>query len=439
MFGYCSRMPLPSNPPLNWLFVDMNSFFASAEQHLRPELRGHPIGIIPVESEGTSLIAASKEAKALGLKMGTGVRDARLQCPGIKLIKARPDVYVRLHHAIAESIDRWVPIHKAYSIDEWAARLGHGQREPNAARRLGENIKQQIYNDFSTTLSCSVGIAPSRLLAKIASDLKKPDGMTVLEIKDLPAKLERRELQSLCGIGRGMVTKLERNGIHTVRELWELDRQQAKQIWGSISGAQWLDAFHGKDEPEIPTRKRSMSHENVLEPKHRNMAGARGILTRLTCRLGIRLRTEGFVTSTYAINIRYRGGERFSTAVDLPQVQDTQTLLDSLNRLLNRCPPTADQPIKVGAVVYGLVPASQVSGNLFEQADRETDLSKAMDTINQKWGLSSIYFGSLHNYRHHMDDKIAFGRIPSVVTLNDPAKPIHSALFDGSQINEPLP
>lgn len=414
------------DPPLNWLFVDMNSFFASAEQHLRPELRGLPVGVIPVESEGTGLIAASVEAKARGLGMGTNVREARRQCPDIVLVKARPDVYVRLHHKIAESIERWAPIHKAYSIDEWAIRLGRGQREPEAARALAREIKNQIYSDFSRTLACSAGIAPTRLLAKIASDLEKPDGLTVLRVQDLPGKLDDCELDDLCGIGRGMSHKLSRNNIHSVRDLWELDRRRAIQIWGSITGGHWWDAFHGRDEPEIPTRKRSMGHENVLDPKLRSPHGARGILIRLVSRLGIRLRSEGYVTRGLALRIGFTGEVGgFSSSIDLPQVQDTPTLLETLDRLLERCTPMPGRPLKVGVVVYGLIPASQVEGNLFKDADKDVSLSETMDKINRRWGLSSIYFGAMHDFRHHMDDKIAFGRIPSVVTLNDPEKPNH--------------
>ncbi len=418
-------MPEPPFSPLSWLFVDMNSFFASAEQHLRPELRGRPVGVIPVESEGTSLIAASVEAKTRGLKMGTNVREARRQCPGIVLVKARPDVYVRLHHGIAESIDRWAPIHKAYSIDEWAIRLGRGQREPEAARSLGRAIKKQIYSDFSTTLACSIGIAPTRLLAKIASDLEKPDGLTVLRVLDLPGKLAHCELEDLCGIGHGMVQKLNRNNIRSVRQLWEIDRRQAIQVWGSISGGHWWDAFHGRDEPEIPTRKGSMSHANVLEPGLRSPQGARGILIRLVSRLGIRLRTDGYVAQSMGIHIDYVGDGRFASSIDLPQVQDTPTLLEILDRLLERCTPMPGRPLKVGVVVSGLIPASQVEGNLFKEADKDVSLSETMDKINRRWGLSSIYFGAMHDFRHHMDDKIAFGRIPSVVTLNDPEKPNH--------------
>jgi DNA polymerase-4 len=412
-------MPEPPCPPLNWLFVDMNGYFASVEQHLRPELRGRPVGVIPVESEGSCVIAASYEAKRFGVKTGTGVRDARRLCPGIELVRARPDVYVRVHHAVAESIDRWAPIHNAYSIDEWAIRLGRGQREPEKAAELGRAIKKQIHTDFSPALSCSVGIAPTRLLAKIASDLKKPDGLTVLSVADLPGKLAHCELEDLCGIGRGIERKLHRHGIRTVEELWTLSRRQAVAVWGSVVGGHWWAGFHGVDEPELPTRKNSMAHENILEPRLRTEAGARGILIRLTCRLGVRLRSEDYLAGGLAVGIDYVGEGEFSGSIELPLVQDTTTLLETLDRILARCTPMPRAPLKVGVTVFGLAPASQIAANLFEQAERPAHLSRTMDLITSRWGMSSLYFASMHDYRHHMDDKIAFGRIPAMMQTLD--------------------
>jgi DNA polymerase-4 len=409
---------MPNIPQLAWLFVDMNSFFASVEQHLRPELRGEPVGVVPVMSEGTCIIAASREAKARGIKMGAGVREARASCPGLHVVLARPDVYVRVHHGVARAIDRCAPLHKAYSIDEWALRLVGKDREPTNATKLARDIKASILQDFSPSVTCSIGAAPTRLLAKIACDLEKPDGLTVLNTPDLPEKIEHLPLEDLCGIGNGMFLRLERHGIQTVRELWALTRRQSIDIWGSISGAHWWAGFHGYDEPEIRTRRSSMSHANVLEPRFRNPAGARAILTRLVCRLGIRLREAECVATALTIEVRDVHDRRGSLTTTLPHVQDSPTLVEAFYALWDQLPPLIAPPLHVGAFVSGLVPASQVTGHLFQEAENGERLSRAMDAITQRWGISSLYFGSMHDCRHHMDDKIAFGRIPSGVTLN---------------------
>ena len=108
---------------LERLYVDFDSFFASAEQHLQPHLRGKPVGVIPVDSEHTGLIAVSREAKALGIKRGTFVRDARRQCPGIVLVTARHEAYVELHRQILEAIETVLPVKAVCSIDEMVCRL----------------------------------------------------------------------------------------------------------------------------------------------------------------------------------------------------------------------------------------------------------------------------------------------------------------------------
>ena len=398
---------------MKWLFIDMNSYFASVEQHFRPELRGRAVAVVPVESDFTSVIASSYEAKRCGVKTGTRVGDAKRLCPGIELVRARPKLYVQVYHAILRSVDKCAPVHKVYSIDEWAIRLVGEEHRPEVARELGRKIKGQLLRDFGPALTCSIGIAPTRLLAKIASDLKKPDGLTVLSVDDLPDRVEHLLLDDLCGIGQGMVARLDAYGVRSVRELWELSRQQAIEAWGSVSGASWWAGFHGIDEPEAATKRKSMSHANVLAPEFRNERDAYGILVRLICRLGARLRNDGYFAGCLRVHVRDRRGGHWVDGIGLPCVQDTPTLLEKFGVIWGRRKLGA-APMKVGAEVGELVAAGQVSRPLFDEMEKPRRVSMAIDKVNQRWGAATIYFGSMHEYRHQMDDKIAFGRIPPV-------------------------
>jgi len=401
---------------MNWMLTDMNSYFASVEQHFRPELRNRAIGVVPVESEHTCVIAASYNAKREGVKVGTRVGDARRLCPGIVLVQARPKLYVQVHHAILRSVDKCAPIHKVYSIDEWAIQLIGGQRDTECAVALARQMKRQILDDFSPWLTCSIGIAPTRLLAKIGSDLKKPDGLTVLNADDLPGRIDHLSLDDLCGIGNGMLGRLKIHGIHSVRELWAISKQRAIEVWGSTSGASWWSGFHGFDEPEIPTRRRSMSHANVLSPDFRNDRDAYGILVRLVCRLGARLRDGGYFAQTLRVSLQYVRGHHWRQEITLPCVQDTPALLHQLEKLWHQRTLGGERILKVGVEISDFVPASQVSQSLFDELERPRRVSHTIDKINQRWGAATVYFGSLHDYRHHMDDKIAFGRIPSEIS-----------------------
>ena len=397
---------------MNWMLTDMDSFFASVERHLRPELRGRPLGIIPVESDYTSIIAASHDAKRFGVKTGTGVREARRLCPGIRLVKARPDVYVGVHRGILRSIDRCVEVDRVYSIDEWTVRLRNEERRPDAACALGREIKGRLLADFGPWMTCSIGIAPTRLLAKIASKLEKPDGLTILPVEDMPRRIEHLPLGDLHGIARGMLDRLHGHGIHDIRGLWEVSRWQAIRIWGSVAGAYWWAGFHGHDEPEPPTTRRSMSHGNVLDPRFRDEDGAFCIMARLVCKLSERLRRGGYLAKTLRISVEDDRGAAFSADIGLPSANDTTTILKCFYVLWRRRVPGPRPIRKVGVCVAGLVPASEVPLSLFDEFERSRRLSEAIDAINRRLGPLTVYFGPLHGCRHLMEDKIAFGRIP---------------------------
>src|SRR5262249_16948755 len=154
-----------------------------------------------------------------------------------------PKIYVEVHHAILRSVEKCAPIHKVYSIDEWAIRLWCEYRRPDRAMELGRRIKRQLLADFSPWLTGSVGVAPTRPLAKLASDLKKPDGLTALDVSDLPHCLEHLELTDLPGIAGGMLQRLHAGGVRTVRQLWDLSRQDSRRVWGSVQGEIWWSGF----------------------------------------------------------------------------------------------------------------------------------------------------------------------------------------------------
>ncbi len=370
------------------------------------------MGVIPVETESTCVIAASYEAKQLGVKVGTGVREARRLCPGILLVKVRPRIYVEVHRHILRSVDQCAEVHRVYSIDEWTVRLRGEERQADTARRLARDVKRRILEDFGPWMTCSIGIAPTRLLAKIASKLEKPDGLTVLSVEDMPHRIENLSLDDLYGIGHGMLARLDEHGIRDVRALWDVGREQAVRIWGSVSGAHWWAGFHGHDEPEPPTSRRSMSHGHVLAPHFRNEEGACCIMARLVCKLAQRLRRSGYLAGSLRISVRDESGGTFSEEIGLPSVHDTSTLLKQFYVLWRRRAPGACPIKKVNVSVAGLVPASEVPRSLFDEFEKLRRLSQAIDEINKRYGPLTVYFGPVHHYRQLMENKIAFGRIP---------------------------
>jgi DNA polymerase-4 len=217
---------------LQWLFLDLNSYFASVEQELRPELRGRPVAVVPVMADTTCAIAASYEAKAFGIRTGTQIGEARRLCPGIVLVEARHEMYVDYHNRIVEAVERCVPVAAVMSIDEMAAHLIGREQPLFAALDLAHRIKASIRENVGSTLRCSIGLAPNRYLAKIASDMDKPDGLSALTPDLLSTALSQLTLRDLPGVGARMEKRLHESGIRTMPQLLALDREQMNKAWG---------------------------------------------------------------------------------------------------------------------------------------------------------------------------------------------------------------
>src|SRR5438477_1895655 len=260
----------PSSPALNWLFVDLNSYFASVEQQDRPELRGKPIGVVPMLADTTCCIAASYEAKAFGVRTGTIVADARRLCPGIILVEGRHELYVEYHHRVVEAVESCLPVTAVCSIDEMACRLMGRERPLLAAMELGRQVKSRIRERVGKWMRSSVGLATNRYLAKVASDMEKPDGLVALTLDILPEALRRLTLRDLPGIGARTEKRLKERGLHTMDDLLTLDCEQAGQLRGSVWGERLWHWLRGEDFEMAETAPlNSLSHQPVLAPDMR--------------------------------------------------------------------------------------------------------------------------------------------------------------------------
>ena len=401
---------------IRYLFVDMNAFFASVEQQLRPELRGKPVAVVPVLAETTCCIAASYEAKRYGIKTGTLVQDARLLCPRLEVVEARPRVYIGIHRQILQAVDTVLPIEAVLSIDEMVCKLMGREKEPQNALKLGKQVKEAIYRHVGEELRCSVGLGPNRFLAKVAAEMHKPDGLTLLPLSDLPRRLYSLPLRDLPGIGPGMEQRLFRHGVTTVEELYQLSALQLAQVWGSrVHGFSWWHRLRGADLPEAPIRRRSLGHSHVLPPVFRSEAGARAVLTRLVHRAAARLRHEGYWAGSLALFVRFlsEGKQlRWDARVRLQPCQDTLTLLRVALGLWQQKPEGA--PFKVGIVLGGLISELELSWPLFESEQKLVRLAQAMDQANSKYGPQALYFAGMHRTEQSAVTRIAFNRIPDL-------------------------
>lgn len=397
-------------PEVHWLLLDLNSYFASCEQQDHPRLRGKPVAVVPLLVDTTSCIAASYEAKAFGVKTGTKVADAKKMCPGIHFILARHKTYVQYHQKIVEAVESCVPVTKVLSIDEMACELTGSHRQISRAVEIAGQIKAALKKKVGICLKCSIGIATNRYLAKVASDMKKPDGLVVLRKESLPHSLFGLGLRDLPGVGPRMETRLKEQGVSSIEALCGFSQLQMRKLWGGIWGDRMYRWLRG-EEVELPARgTQSVSHEHVLPPELRTTEGAGIVLRRLLSKAAVRIRREGFFTRYLGIRVKlWRPAESWESKQRMAETQDTLFLLRALDRALRYFPKGV--PLRVGVVLADLIPADRHQLSFFDDFNRE-NLIEALDTINEKFGRDTVYFGALH--RERSSAKIAFQRVPDL-------------------------
>lgn len=392
--------------PLRYLFLDLNAYFASVEQQERPELRGRPVAVVPMLADSTFVIAASYEAKRWGVKTGTRVGDARSMCPCIELVEARPALYVHYHNKVVETVEGVLPVHRVCSVDEMSVRLLGDERRPDRARALAGEIKSRLGREVGECIRASIGIATNEFLAKVATDMMKPDGLVVLEERDLPHRLFGLGLTDFAGINRRMAARLQANGIFTSEQLCTADRRELREAFGSIVGERWWYLLRGYDLPHNDTERKSLSHSHVLPPELRTDEGCRQVLLRLLQKAAARLRAGGLAAGRLTVGVS--GAEKWTAEARIDPTNDTATLNEVFLRLwagrkLNR-------PLKAAVAFGDLVPEGNVTPSLFAEAPRRAELSRAIDAIHAKYGKNSVFLAGMERARQAAPERIAFAK-----------------------------
>jgi DNA polymerase-4 len=432
-----STAPHPDR--FSFLHIDLNSFFASVEQQLHPEYRGKPLAVVPTMADTTCCIAASYEAKAFKVKTGTQVGEAKKLCPGIILIAGDHADYAKYSHAISAAVELACPVAHNPSIDEMVCQLMGREQEPPRARQIALNIKESIYKNVGVALRCSIGMAPNRYLAKIASDMQKPDGLIGLLPSQLPRAIAHLELRDLPGVGARTEVRLNKKGITTMEQLLALDRNGMRKlfdsVWGDrmyhwLRGAQTEDAT-GNNLAQAEVQK-SLGHSHVLAPEFRSPEGSWAVAHKLLHKAAMRLRMEHFYTGSLAVTIRYQltrdQADRMKSKKHTSGIkhsgwgmearfrdcQDTLTLLEILRSLWAQRPQGAEfqKPFFVGITLRNLIPESEYQAELFADPSNRAGLSAIMDKLNLKYGHTTLHFAGMLPARESAPTRIAFTQIP---------------------------
>jgi DNA polymerase-4 len=431
-------MAVPTQPDrFGFLHIDLNSFFASVEQQLHPEYRNRPLAVVPTLADTTCCIAASYEAKALGIKTGTQVGEAKKICPDIILIAGNHNEYAEHSHKIAAAVESCCPVAHTPSIDEMVCQLIGREQEPPRARQIALAIKQAIYRDVGETLRCSIGMAPNRYLAKIASDMQKPDGLIGLLPSQLPRAIAHLELRDLPGVGAKTEVRLNAKGITTMEQLLALDRTGMHKLFDSVWGDRmyhWLRGADSGDDgaPVDSGVQKSLGHSHVLGPEHRSQDGSWAVAHKLLHKASMRLRMEKFYAASMSVTIRYQLTREQASRVKAKKhfsgikhsswgmearfraCHDTLSLLEVLRSAWQQRPqgPEFERPFFVGVTLRDLIPESEYQESLFGDEGNRGELSATMDKLNLKYGHTTLHFAGMLPARESAPTRIAFTQIP---------------------------
>lgn len=373
--------------------VDMNAFFISCETTRRPELRGVPAAVAgdPQRRSGI-VLAANYEARAFGVKTTMPLWQAERLCP--KLIFVPPDhaFYSRMSRSVMELLGRYTPVLEQNSIDEaWLDMTGGSLLfgEPAVcARRIMNEIGQSL------GLWCSIGIAPGKFLAKMASEIKKPLGITELWEKDIPAKLWPLPVDAFYGVGEQTAARLRRMGMRTIGDIAAYGAA-LPQALGKY-GALLYDLARGVDPEPVTPRVRdamkSIGRSTTLPQDITDFASARRVLMGLTEEVGADARRHGKQGSTVTVTIKYADFSVVTRQAPLPATCLTRDLIAAGAELLRK--NWTGRPVRLlGISLSGFEKAESGQLSLFEPPERDTrerQLEQAVDTLRERFGEDAV-------------------------------------------------
>ena len=389
------------------LFMDMNSFFASVEQQVHPPLRGEAIGIAPYTGNSGCIIAASQEAKKAGIKTGCKVGEAKRIYPQIKILESRPALYQLYHQEIIKTLFSFSPFVKILSIDEMTIPLDQDEQNRETALKIGNVIKAKIKEKVGDYLTCSVGAGPNQFLAKAAAESKKPDGLTIVSLKELPSFYQKMGLLNLCGINVKMQYILNKIGIKTALDFYQAKMSNLVCLLGH-PGKMWYLRLRGFEVDNFISKTATVGRSCVLTPQYRHRQGAEKVLIKLAAKVAYRLRKERLLTAGLSLYISFLGQNSQRQFCKIPTTSNSHDILRTASNLFNKINFNAP-PILIYLTAFHLS-SGQKPRSLFANLEKITRTSEAMDQINDQFGPETVSFAKILDIEDAAPDRIPFGR-----------------------------
>ncbi|MDQ3099129.1 MAG: DNA polymerase IV [bacterium] len=402
-------MDLPFNTATpKIMHIDMNSCFATIEQQANPLLRNKPIAVAAYTTPNACILAPSYEAKRCGIKVGMPVWQGKLLCKDLIVMPPDPPKYRVAHVQFVNILQKYSPIVIPKSIDE--AILDFHNTPYTDLENVGYKIKKHIKDDVGEWISCNVGIAPNRFLAKTAAGLNKPDGLDIITHKNVDSVYLFLNLTDLCGINTRFERRLNNAGIFTVPQFYESSVQKLhKEVFKSIGGYHWYHRLRGYEADSVEFERKSIGHEYSLHKKTANQFELSKILMKMCEKVGRRLRKNNFIAHGIYFRLVYTDMDSFH------QSRSYNSIIYSSLDIYKHAQKIMDQqpnPKTVRLMAVGVFDLHENTPHQIELYNPYKDtLIKAMDTINDRYGEFIITTARMMQTTKEAPDRIAFGKM----------------------------
>ena len=378
------------------LHIDMDAFFISVEQRDQPSLRGKPAAVCGSLSRSV-VTSATYEARPYGVRAGMSVQEAKRRCPQLILVEGNHSKYTETAARIFSILKDYTPLVEVASIDEAYLDITQSLLLFKSPLHIAQSIKDRIRE--REQLTCSIGVGPNKLIAKLGSRLKKPDGLMVIQKEEMEGILKELPVSSLYGIGPKLEEELNSIGIFTCGELGRFPVSLLNKRFGAI-GQRLHEMGLGLDEsPVVPFDEeedaKSISHSVTLEEDTSDLNVLKKVLLQLSERVGKRMRKEGFYGRRVTITVRYSDFYTFSKQKTLSQLTSSgnEVYRHALEIFESISHP---KPIRLLGVGASLLKKEWCQLDLFEKREKKDNLLRAMDRVNERFGDWTLTWAALY-------------------------------------------
>ncbi len=397
--------------PSTIMHIDLNSCFATVEQQANPLLRGHPIAVAAYASDNGVILAPSIEAKTLGIKLGMRVKEAKLLCPSLYVLEPDPWKYRNVHLKLRQLISTYTTDFVPKSIDEFVLNFEGYSSFQKGMFHLGQEIKQKIKQEIGDWLTVSVGIGPNRFLAKMASNLKKPDGLEEINYQNYQSVYSRLSLTDICGIKNNFAIRLNNCHIYTVLDFYNAPISTLRFAFHSIAGYYWYLRLHGWEIDDFEIIRKSYGAMYSLPKPFSTPKELSPILHKLVEKTSLRLRLDGFRCRGVHVSLLYRDHSFWHHGhLASSPLFSTADIYKRAFKIMTQSPyktPLANLAVSI----FELEKTNSTQLDFFTNINQKLNLTQALDKITEKWGNFIITPAMMLGTESLVPDRVGFGNI----------------------------